>query len=156
MFTSLLRLLALASIVVTIAACSSSASSAHNSPASSVHNSEGGHESEGLCGGGPSGYLATARIVFVGVMLPGATVRAGGRNVLVSPARVRVVRYLKGTGPSVVTVSTGVTRTGSTRVGSEDGIQPQAGERWRIYTTSQHAPYQTSICGGSILVGSTG
>lgn len=141
---SLLRLFVLASAVAAVAACGSSTGS------------EGGHGSAGACGGGPSGYLAQARIAFVGVMLPGPNVRVGARNVLVSPARVRVVRYLKGDGPSVVTVSTGVTQTASGGVASEDGIQPQAGERWKIYTTSRQTPYQTSICDGSALVTGSG
>lgn len=32
---------------------------------------------------------------------------------------------------------------------AEDGIEPQAGESWRIYTTSKHAPYATNVCIGS-------
>jgi hypothetical protein len=111
--------------------------------------------SAGSCAGpgSPSGYMRAARTVFVGVMLPGPTVGIGGRSVLASPARMRVVRYLKGHGPAVVTVSTGVTSAGGGATGSEDGIEPRAGERWRIYSASRHAPYQTSICFGSARAG---
>jgi hypothetical protein len=98
--------------------------------------------------GTPSGYLAAARTAFVGVMLSGPAVG----SVLASPARVRVVRYLKGSGPAEVTVITAVTRDGSGVVGNGEGITPHAGERWTIYTTSRAMPYQTSVCGGSALV----
>jgi hypothetical protein len=100
--------------------------------------------------------MTAARTVFVGVMLPGPTVGIGGRSVLASPARMRVVRYLKGHGPAVVTVSTGVASAGGGGVASEDGIKPRAGERWRIYSASGHAPYQTSICLGSARAGGAG
>lgn len=32
---------------------------------------------------------------------------------------------------------------------AEDGIEPQTGEWWRIYTNSEHGPYDTNICIGS-------
>jgi hypothetical protein len=31
----------------------------------------------------------------------------------------------------------------------QDGIEPIAGQRWKIYTTSKNMPYDTSVCGGS-------
>jgi hypothetical protein len=93
--------------------------------------------------------LQAARKVMLGVMLRGRTVSDGGHLVLASPARMRVLRYIKGHGPRVVRVSTAVTpRDGGVVVG-EDGIEPRAGQRWRIYTISKRMPYQTSICGGS-------
>lgn len=112
---------------------------------------------EGASCGGPSSpaYLASARTAFIGVMLPGPTVSTGQGSVLASPARVRVVRYLKGTGPPVVTVVTAATEAGGGVAVAEDGIQPQAGQRWKIYATTQHPPYQTSICDGSALMGGT-
>ena len=94
----------------------------------------------------PAQYFARARVVFVGIMLTGRTADVGGVSVLVSPARVRVARYLKGGGPGVVTVATGVT---SGNVVKQDGIEPQAGQPWKIYTLSGRSPYQTSICDGS-------
>jgi hypothetical protein len=45
-------------------------------------------------------------------MLPGPAVDLGSRPVLVSSARVRVTRYLKGKGPYIVTEATGVIRVG--------------------------------------------
>jgi hypothetical protein len=54
--------------------------------------------------------FAAARIVFDGVMLSGPTVGSGRRRVLSSPARVRVVRYLKGSGPGLVRVQTALRR----------------------------------------------
>lgn len=93
--------------------------------------------------------FAGARTVLTGTMLAGATARLGNRTVLASPARVRVSRYLKGTGPRVVRVETAVTITKTgTRV-AEDGIAPRAGQRWKIYSISKRSPYQTSICSGS-------
>lgn len=97
----------------------------------------------------PAAYLALARVAFTGVMLSGPTVSIGQGSFLASPARVRVVRYLKGSGPPTVTVTTAATQANGTVVAAEDGIQPQAGQRWTIYTTTQNQPYQTSICLGS-------
>jgi hypothetical protein len=101
-----------------------------------------------------SAYLASAQIAFIGIMLPGPAASTGQGNVLISPARVRVTRYLKGSGPHIVTVITAVTRNGSTTSVNEDGIQAFPGQSWRIYGTTQHMPYMTSICAGSTqLVG---
>jgi hypothetical protein len=97
----------------------------------------------------PAQQLAAARLVFVGVTLPGPTTRLGGRRVLGSPARLRVERYLKGHGPRTALVDTAV-RIGAHGVTvAEDGIAPSPGQRWKIYTSSRRQPFQTSICGGS-------
>ena len=113
----------------------------------------------GTSGGGTSGgaascayftqpdYLAMARVVFVGTMLPGRTVN----GLLVSPARVRVTRYIKGSGPAVVTVQTAVSHSGST--GDAEGITARSGQTWQIYTTSRHLPFETGVCSGSRLTG---
>lgn len=92
-----------------------------------------------------SQYLAMARTVFEGYMLQGPAIDGS----LASPAKLRVVRYLKGTGPQIVTVVTAATESGNNVLTSEDGIQPQAGQRWKIYTTTKSMPYQTSVCAGS-------
>jgi hypothetical protein len=109
--------------------------------------------SGGACGGpaspSASQYLASAAVAFVGIMLPGPDVNVGNGNTLTSPARVRVVRWLKGSGPPVVTVTTGVTRNSAGIAENEDGIMPKAGQHWVIYATSKKMPYQTSICSGS-------
>jgi hypothetical protein len=93
--------------------------------------------------------FAAAKVVFDGDMLPGAIV-PGSNGILASPARVRVEHYLKGNGPAVVTVQTAIKalHAGTTQVG-EDGIRPRAGERWRIYASTDSEPYSTSICLGS-------
>ena len=83
-------------------------------------------------------------------MLAGQTTDLGGLRVLISPARVRVIRYIKGSGPRVVTVVTGVS-TGD--VIAEDGIEPRAGQRWTVYASTLRMPYQTSICNGTRQVG---
>jgi hypothetical protein len=143
MIASLARLLASASIIILAAACSD--------PAGSVQVSSGG----GCGGGSAADYLAGAKVAFIGVMLPGATVKTGSGNVLVSPAKARVVRYLKGTGPSVVTIQTGVRKGDSGVITNEDEIEPVAGQQWKIYSSSQRIPYQTSVCMGSMLLGGT-
>lgn len=97
----------------------------------------------------PAEQFAGARLVFVGVMLPGPTTRLGSRPVLGSPARMRVERYLKGHGPGTVRVDTAV-RIESDAIGvGEDGIEPRAGQRWKIFTESRRQPFNTSICSGS-------
>src|SRR4051794_25995679 len=74
-----------------------------------------------------------ARVVFVGVMLPGPSTQMDGRGELFSPAKVRVTRYLKGHGPSTVRVETGITQTDDGRwVGNSEGINPRAGQHWKI------------------------
>lgn len=90
-----------------------------------------------------------ARRVFVGVMLPGPATQAG---VLGSPARMRVEWYLKGHGPRIVRVQTGLTIEPNGVTGNSDGIEPTAGERWKIYTGSRHQPFDTSDCSGSTRV----
>ena len=74
----------------------------------------------------------SARIVLEGRMLPGATASVGDHRVLSSPARVDVTRYLKGHGPRIVRVQTGVTATSNGVSEDSEGILPLAGERWRI------------------------
>lgn len=105
----------------------------------------------------PSVNLAWARVVFTGTSLPGPTADAASAGaVLASPARFRVTSYLKGSGLPVVTVQTALTVQGNVVIGDEDGIEPQVGQRWMIYTTSLRMPYQTSECGGSCLLGGPG
>jgi hypothetical protein len=100
----------------------------------------------------PAAEFAAARRVFVGEMLPGPTAPTGGRGVLTSPARMRVARYLKGRGPTIVTVDTAVRIVPGGIAGSGEGIEPRAGQRWKIYTRSRHQPFATSVCAGSTPV----
>jgi hypothetical protein len=138
MRTSSLRLTALALgplLTVTVVACGGAAHS-------------GGSSAGSCAGGSPSARFAAAQIVFTGTILSGPTISTGQGNVLLSPARVRVVHYVKGSGPAVVTVITADTRGGT--VTNAEGIRPQAGQNWKIYTTSRSMPYQTSVCAGSM------
>lgn len=98
--------------------------------------------------------FAAARLVFVGVMLPGPITAGEGHRVLLSPATMRVERYLKGHGPQTVRIVTAVSaRSDSTSITlAEDGIEPRPGERWKIFTASRRQPFDTSICGGSARV----
>lgn len=97
----------------------------------------------------PAEKFNMARKVFVGVMLPGPTTQQG---VLGSPARMRVERYLKGHGPRIVRVDTALRIEPGGVTGNSEGIEPKAGERWKIYTQSRRQPFDTSICSGSTRV----
>ena len=117
--------------------------------AGSAHVSTGG---DAACASlSPAKHLAGAHIAFLGTMLPGPTLKLGGQQVLLSPARVRVTRYLKGTGPAIVTVTTAVSHAGD--IANAEGIEPHPGQQWTIYTPSRQMPYQTSICDGSAPAG---
>lgn len=109
--------------------------------------------SGGACGDPSSptaaSHLESATVAFIGIALPGSAVTEGSGRTLVSPARFRVLKWLKGSGSAVVTVKTGVTRNSNGFATGEDGIMPVAGQKWTIYATSQQMPYETSICFGS-------
>jgi hypothetical protein len=79
-------------------------------------------------------------------MMAGDAVQFGDRPVLLSPAKVRVTRYLKGGGPRVVLVRTAAE---SADAGNGEGIEPQAGQRWLIYSPSKSSPFDTDVCAGS-------
>ena len=71
---------------------------------------------------------------------------------MITPAWIHVTRYLKGSGPSIVSVTTALVRGGGSQVGnSEDGIDLQAGQRWIFYTATRQMPYAVSICNGTTL-----
>jgi hypothetical protein len=97
----------------------------------------------------PAEQFAAARIVLDGTMLRGPIVGPGRRAVLSSPARVRVIRYLKGSGPRVVRVQTAARRVRGGVIYNSEGIEPRAGERWRIFTDSRRQPFDTTVCSGS-------
>jgi hypothetical protein len=69
---------------------------------------------------------------------------------------MRVLRYLKGTGPGTVRVATAVTIKSNRLTVAEDGIEPQVGEIWKIYTQSRDQPFATSTCRGSTRIKSAG
>jgi hypothetical protein len=78
--------------------------------------------------------------------MAGEATKFGDHLVLLSPAKVRVSRYLKGHGPRVVRVRTAAA---SANAFGGEGIEPQAGQRWLIYSPSKSSPYDTNICAGS-------
>ena len=91
----------------------------------------------------PALQRARADVIFDGVALEGPT--ATGVQ------RFRVTRYLKGRGPKVVRVSTGVVRRadGSGSITSVS-IVVARGERWRILARgSARKVLRTSVCDGS-------
>ena len=93
--------------------------------------------------------MKAASVVFDGTMLSGQTVRVGSTSALTSPARIRVYRYLKGHGPTIVKIQTAVARRATGVAVGEDGVLATAGERWRIYAVGHSQALATSICSGS-------
>ena len=91
---------------------------------------------------------ARAQVIADVVALPG---RADPRDVLLSPARFTVIRYLKGRGPQTVRVQTAVSATPAGGYSyNEDGIAARAGQRWRVYgTRTSEGTIATGICSGS-------
>jgi hypothetical protein len=85
--------------------------------------------------------LADADIVFEGLVIEGP----------LSPARLKVLRYIKGSGPAELAVKTGnVKNPDGTITANSAGIRPRPGELWVIYGlgTSEGAVV-TSSCAGS-------
>jgi len=72
--------------------------------------------------------------------------------------RFRVLRYLKGGGPAVVRVATGVARNADgSGVASGEGLLVRRGERWRIFSgSSSRGILRTSVCDGSWRHGGSG
>lgn len=89
---------------------------------------------------------ARAGVIFEGVALRGQT----ANGALLSPAYFEVARYLKGSGPEIVKVTTGLTASGALVRASSTGITVRPGERWRIYGQRfPEAMVKTSVCAGS-------
>lgn len=98
----------------------------------------------------PAQGRARAQLIFVAVALPGRFVARS--RILLSPARFRVLRYLKGHRSRIVKVQTAVTagahRGEYTYV--EDYLRPHAGQRWLIYgQRTRSSSITASICSGS-------
>lgn len=101
----------------------------------------------------PRELAANASVILVAQALDGPA--AAGR--LLTPARFRVLRYIKGTGPPVVQVETELARRtgsgGATSAASEE-ISPRPGDVWKIYAQrSPNGILTTSICAGSEKLG---
>ena len=106
--------------------------------------------SAGSCAGlPPAAQFAAARTVFEGTFTPGSSAAINGRQVLASPAWIKVSRYLKGHAPHLVQVQTALASVGGVDRFAEDGIAPSAGQRWKIYSSSSSSPFATSACAGS-------
>jgi hypothetical protein len=86
---------------------------------------------------------AGANVIFDGVALNGPT--ASGIQ------RFRVIRYLKGRGPSIVRVNTGnVRRSDGTGAITSVSLEVRRGERWRIFARgSAKKVLISSACTGS-------
>lgn len=136
--------LAVAGLLLTgVAGCASATSSHAGAPPSATSGIAAS------CALSPAQAIRRAPVEFIAIALAGRSASgasASGGDALISPARMQVLRWLKGHGPPVVAVQTGI--GGSGRV-SEDGIAPHHGERWRIVSMSRRRPYPTSACLGS-------
>lgn len=132
-------------IVVAALACSCGTSAGAARPASEVTRA-GAASCVGLTA---RRQYRLARLVFDGRMLAGPTAGTGDHRVLSSPARVAVIRYLKGHGPRIVRVQTAVTATSDGETENSEGIMPRVGQRWRIFTDRSRQPLPTSDCNGS-------
>jgi hypothetical protein len=108
------------------------------------------HGSAGSCAVlSRTAQFSRATVVVIGMMRSGPVVRFAGRETLVSPARVAVSRYLKGSGPKAIQVRTAIEAAGGGAQVTEDGIAPTAGQRWKLFLTGRRSPYATSTCAGS-------
>ena len=85
--------------------------------------------------------LAAADAVFEGLVVRGPD----------SPARLKVLRYIKGKGPKELSVETGSTRNrNGTMTSTSVGIRPLPGETWLIYGLgTRKGAVITSSCAGS-------
>lgn len=93
----------------------------------------------------------TTPIVVTATAQPGPAARNGIG--LLSPASFRVVAYDQGQGPGEIKVQTALTERSGSLVGLEDGINPRAGQTWRLWGTfGPDGVLQTSICSPSTLV----
>jgi hypothetical protein len=141
-------LLAMGVVTILLSGCGSSTAPAQSIGA--VQTADTIQATAGSCVGLTAAQqLKSAAVVLVGTMLPGPTTTIEHHRVLLSPARMRVSRYVKGTGPTTVRVQTAVARNYRRLVVSEDGIDPRPGERWKILSDRRHQPLPTSICAGS-------
>jgi hypothetical protein len=84
--------------------------------------------------------VANADVVFDGIAQPGAE---DAQGVLTSPVRFSVLKYRKGSGPSVLSV---------TSPPGEDGVKVHSGELWAVFATGATSGIlQTSACHGTHL-----
>ena len=91
----------------------------------------------------PAQQRAQAKVIFEGIALDSPT--ATGVQ------RFRVTRYVKGSGPKQVRVSTGEVRhAGGGGVVTSVSIHVVRGEKWRIFSRdSAQRVMRTSVCDGS-------
>lgn len=80
--------------------------------------------------------LSSVDRAFEGVAQPGPT---GLDGELLSPARFRVSRWIKGAGPSEVEVPTAVRRQGDLYMVVSEGIHPRPSERWVVMLRGESA-----------------
>ena len=92
----------------------------------------------------PKERWATAAVIFDGRALEGPTPTG--------VQRFRVVRYLKGHGPPVARVQTGIARNADgSGWGSGEGVHVRRGDRWRIFArrSATTGVLYTGTCDGS-------
>ncbi len=100
--------------------------------------------------------FARADVVFDGVAQIGAVTTTG---YLSTPTKFKVVRYLKGTGPAVVTTAGGPRTGGGIGFISLEsaGLLVKAGESWVVYGKGDPSGVvETSVCYGTHQTSRTG
>lgn len=95
----------------------------------------------------PAEQRTSAALIVDAVALAG---RSTERGVLLSPARFRALRYLKGRGPTLIRVRTAVRAVQGGFRYAEDGITPRRAQRWRLYGRRlRDGTVGVGICSGS-------
>ena len=90
--------------------------------------------------------VSGSAVIATAEFLPGAGDATG---TLQTPARARILSYDKGSGPAELDVSTGL----GSRFFVSEGINPKAGETWRLYgSLSPNGSLGTSLCSGSLVM----
>jgi len=95
--------------------------------------------------------VRTTPIVVTATAEPGPLAQSGIG--LLSPAGFHVIAYDQGQGPSEIKVQTALTKDAAGLVAAEDGVNPIAGQTWRLWgTLGADGVLQTSTCLGSTLM----
>jgi len=95
----------------------------------------------------PAAISGDAKVIVDAVALPSSSSLDG---LLLSPARFRVERYDKGSGPNEIDVVTGDMRTVDGGLASlSEALHVVAGERWRLIGSRDGAARLTPACGAS-------
>ena len=105
-----------------------------------------------MCAQTPLADLVRTTPVVVTATAEAGPVAQNGIGLL-SPASFRVVASDQGQGPAEIKVQTAIAKSDSGLVVAEDGVNPRAGQTWRLWgTLGADGVLQTSTCLGSSLM----